>query len=364
MPFNLELEKTHLSQLLFALEPAANCLQSMLLLTKHNSDPGLHPWVEKTRSLMDEIELFRHRLVITGFFHSLLPQDSSNSFPAYIAELEATPATVLRDRMFEDYAQKFSMATYQDIMAKVNWDQILASPESYIEFLKKGFTPEHVEDDLEAHAYEYVLKPDEMKKLIITHMHWFWKTHLESEWTRVKPMLEETIRAYQKLDFSGMTGKEIARYVTGQDLADAHWTSVFEKSNRIVIIPNAHSGIYIHKILVGDTLCIFFGAHPPEGSLERIPELDRAAIISRLSTLAEDTRLQILKMISEKGEMRAQDIIEATRLSQPSVSRYLSQLTAAGFLQERRVNTAKVYSLNHERIEKTLKAVSAFLVND
>jgi DNA-binding transcriptional ArsR family regulator len=67
-------------------------------------------------------------------------------------------------------------------------------------------------------------------------------------------------------------------------------------------------------------------------------------------------------MIAENGKMRSQEIMEAINLSQPSVSRYLSQLTATGYLQERRESGAKVYMLNDERIEKTLKAVSAFLL--
>ncbi len=114
---------------------------------------------------------------------------------------------------------------------------------------------------------------------------------------------------------------------------------------------------------ITDTLYIYFGAHLPEGSDVRVPELDRAEIVSRLSALADDTRLQILQMIAEKGEMRSQEIMEAINLSQPSVSRYLSQLTATGYLQERRENGAKVYVLNKDRIEKTLKAVHAFLLH-
>jgi ArsR family transcriptional regulator len=113
---------------------------------------------------------------------------------------------------------------------------------------------------------------------------------------------------------------------------------------------------------IGDNFYIYFGAHLPEGSDVRVPELDRAEIVSRISALADDTRLQILQMIAENGEMRSQEIIEAINLSQPSVSRYLSQLTAAGYLQERRANGAKNYILNEDRIEKTLKAVSAFLL--
>ena len=94
----------------------------------------------------------------------------------------------------------------------------------------------------------------------------------------------------------------------------------------------------------------------------RIPELDRADIVARMSALADDTRLRILQMIAESDELRAQDIMEEISLSQPSVSRYLTQLTATGYLQERRVNGAKAYALNRDRIEKTLKAVHKFLL--
>jgi ArsR family transcriptional regulator len=114
--------------------------------------------------------------------------------------------------------------------------------------------------------------------------------------------------------------------------------------------------------MIAGKFFIYFGAHLPEGSDVRVPELDRAEIVSRISALADDTRLQILQMIAEQGEMRSQEIMETINLSQPSVSRYLSQLTAAGYLQERRANGAKAYILNRDRTEKTLKALHAFLL--
>jgi len=363
MPVTLELEKTNISNLTFALEPAANGLESSLLLAKHETEPGLHTWVEKTRSIMTAEELFRHRLVVTGFFFALLPERGDMTFPMYLADLEATPGIVLRERMFTAYTEICQDKTSTDSGRTVDWDLILRSPESYIEFLKMGFGLEHVEDEIEIQAYEYVKKPEEMKTLILSHLNWFWKTHLETEWLRVQPLVEKTIRAYRELDLGGLSSREIIHRVTGQDPVDAHWIQLLERSKRIAFVPNAHTGQYTHKMLVGECLCIFFGARPPDGSQERIPELDRTDIISRLSTLADDTRMQILQMIGHKGEMRAQDITEAIGLSQPSTSRYLSQLAAAGYLTERRVNTAKVYTLNHDRIEKTLKAVSAFLLD-
>ena len=103
--------------------------------------------------------------------------------------------------------------------------------------------------------------------------------------------------------------------------------------------------------------------------IELHPEIRSAEGCLKSSTLAVElakrhgTRLHILQMIAEQGEMRSQEIMEAINLSQPSVSRYLTQLTATGYLQERRESGAKVYILNKDRIEKTLKAINAFLLN-
>ena len=118
------------------------------------------------------------------------------------------------------------------------------------------------------------------------------------------------------------------------------------------------------KLPCDKKLAIIFGARQPENASVRIPELDRADIVARMSAIADDTRLMILQMISESGEMRSQDVIDAIGLSQPSVSRYLKQLTVTGYLQERRVNGAKAYTLNRNRIEKTLKAVHKYLLGN
>jgi ArsR family transcriptional regulator, arsenate/arsenite/antimonite-responsive transcriptional repressor len=130
----------------------------------------------------------------------------------------------------------------------------------------------------------------------------------------------------------------------------------------VVFLPNAHIGPYIHTSVMDDTAYLTFGAHLPEGSGLSIPELDRTEIASRMAALADETRLSILQIIARNGEMRTNDLMEEVKLSQPSVSRYLSQLTACGYLTEKRVNSAKVYSLNRERIEKTFKAVTVFLL--
>jgi DNA-binding transcriptional ArsR family regulator len=175
-------------------------------------------------------------------------------------------------------------------------------------------------------------------------------------------MLEESARAFNAMDVSNMSQLELVQFVTGKEFAETKWSHELHNVKAIIFIPNAHFGPYIRAAKIGENFYIYFGARLPEGSEIHIPELDRAEIVSRLSALADDTRLNILQMIAEHGQMRSQEIMEIINLSQPSVSRYLTQLTATGYLQERRENGAKVYILNTDRIEKTLKAVHAFLL--
>jgi predicted ArsR family transcriptional regulator len=63
----------------------------------------------------------------------------------------------------------------------------------------------------------------------------------------------------------------------------------------------------------------------------------------------------------EQGEARSQDIMQTLELSQSAASRHLQQLSATGYLTERRCEGAKCYRLNSDRIEETLLAVRVFL---
>jgi ArsR family transcriptional regulator len=341
----------------------------MLLVAKAEDEPGFHEWITKTRSQMSIEERFRHKLVMIGFHYAILPQVPSMTFEAYLGDLEATPPSRLRERLLKAYAETCHTEEAQKSKNQpVDWEEVLSSAKNYVEFLRLRFGDESVDEEVETRAHEYVIDPAALKQLLTGHIRWFWKNYLQAEWNRVRPMLEESARAFNQVDYGDMTRTEIFEFVTGKDVSsetkwESKWGKEALKTNELIFVPNAHIGPYMRADQIQDALYIYFGAHLPEGSDVRVPELDRAEIVSRISALADDTRLQILQMIAEQGEMRSQEIMEALNLSQPSVSRYLSQLTAAGYLQERRANGAKAYILNRDRIEKTLKAVRAFLLD-
>jgi len=362
-PFEINLENARIEPKIVVVEPAINAFGSMLLVSKCKDDPGIHEWVTRTCGQMSAEELSRHNLVTLGLHYAILPQNNGLTFEQYLDGLEATQPSAFRDRLLEAYVEIcLTDASKKERGEPVEWNEVLSSAENYVAFLKYRFGEELTDEEMETRAYQYVIDPAALKQLVTGHIRWFWRNHLQVEWNRVRPMLEESAKAFNKIDMSDMTRAEIFQLVTGKELNQTKWAGGFESAREVTFIPNAHIGPYIHFTKVRDHIYVHFGAHLPEGSDVRVPELDRAEIAGKLSALADETRLQILRMILENGEMRSTEIIDALNLSQPSVSRYLGQLTVTGYLQERRANGAKAYTINRDRIEKTLKAISAFLL--
>ena len=360
-PFLIELEKT--TDSLVRLEPALNAFGSMLLVASEEEEPGIHEWVSKTRARMSAEERARHKLVMIGLHYAILPHRAGLTFEEYLDRLESTSATKLKDRLLFAYSKiRHTEEARKEANQPIQWDKVLSSPKNYVNFLRHRFGEELTDQEMESEAYQYVMDPEALKQLVTSHLHWFWEAHMQAEWNRVRPMLEASAQAFNQIDLSGKSRTEIIQFITGKEVNESKWGKELTDAKELVFLPNAHFGPYMKATQIGDSFYIYFGAHLPEGSDVRVPELDRAEIVARLSALADDTRLNILQMIVEKGEMRSQEIMDATNLSQPSVSRYLTQLTAAGYLQERRESGGKVYVLNRDRIEKTLKAVRAFLL--
>ena len=363
-PFSATIEQPTREQVLIALDPVRNAIASMVLIARDEEMPGTHPWVTQTHEKLSSEELFRHKLVILGFFHAIQPENDWPNFNEYLNNLKDSDPVTLRDTMLNEYEKICINCDAAGQETPVNWKQVLASSDAYVNFLMERFGEKLVDVELETKAYEYVIDPVAMKKLIVNHLDWFWNKYLSAEFTRMEPILQESVKAFQSANYDGMSQLEIARYITGQDLDEESWDMMAKEVEQLVFIPNAHIGPYVTKLHYDNKLAVVFGARQPENASVRIPELDRADIVARMSALADDTRLSILQMIAANGEMRSQDIIDAIGLSQPSVSRYLKQLTVTGYLQERRVNGAKAYTLNSNRIEKTLKAVHKFLLGN
>lgn len=91
----------------------------------------------------------------------------------------------------------------------------------------------------------------------------------------------------------------------------------------------------------------------PRKRFKRARNHDRVA--SALKALGDDTRLAIMQMIGEAGELCSCDIEQHFALSQPTISHHLKLLRSAGLIAGERRGTWIYYRV----IPKTLDTVAA-----
>lgn len=351
------------------LEPAHNIIHSLFLLSMSQELSGLNDWVIRTVDQLTPDERRRNAVVTVGLHYAITPDRSWSSFPAYIEHLAAMDPVDMRDKLLRAYNQMSrrmepktdTQGSEPQVLSSDAW---LGSLATFLASLRERFDESHVHEETETEAYSYLTDPPAMRSLIVGHLSAMWDKYLAAEWRRTEPMLMDSVRAFRETDFSGMTNLEAARFITGHSLENEYWQAKLESAKRVIFVPNPHVGPYRGRYEARDVFWVLFGARLPSASSVRAHELDRASIIVRLSALTDDTRLQILRMVTDAGELRSQDIIDRLGISQSAVSRHLTQLTATGFLSERRCDGSKCYQLSPARIEETLAAVSRFLLGD
>lgn len=343
-----------------ALEPARSLMQSLLMLTSGHSQSGMSDWVINTVQVMTPQERATHDLVLLGLHYAVLPQETWNSFPAYVDHLAAMQPEALREKMLNEYERidhnpDFS-GPWMDLASA------LESPENYLAYLRQRFPPQNVDEAIERKSYRYVVDPPALQRVVVEHLRHMWERYLAEEWERVRPILQEIVRAYRGVDLKDKSFMEAAKLIIGRDLDEEKWTAYFNQARRVIFVPNLHVGPYLPKCLTptGEAF-VHFSAHLPDWMIKDTPDLTRTEINIRLNALADDTRLRILRYLAENGEQRSQVIMEALELSQSAASRHLTQLSTAGFLSERRCEGAKCYALQPERVSNTLQAIADFL---
>ena len=344
----------------FSLEPAMSAVQSIMLLCKYGTMSGFDSWIARTYAEMTQEQRDHNCLVAVGFYHAIMPQRSWPDLPSYVAYLKSIDPVELRDRMMREYAAIHCTASEPVDRAQI--DTALASEENYLAFLTRQFGPELVAEEMERTAYSYAVDPPAMRQIIVEHLEQMWSTWLEREWAENLPLLHEELRRVRQLDLRSGENAAILRQLTGHD-PDNDWVQErLAMAPRAVFVPHAHLGRYVRVHLQADTVWVFYGPSVPEGIDPHSPLLSRREMLLRAGALADETRLQIVRLISAEGEMRSGDVMERLGLSQSAASRHLTQLVSAGYLAVRKDAGAKSYRVDPESVRTTTEAFRRYLL--
>ena len=345
-------------EITFALEPAHNAIVSLSLLDWTKDFSGLGEWVYQTAKELSPEQLRTNQLVLHDA-HVHLADASWPSFPAWIDDLAARDATAMRDRALQAWLAGVSQVVDGETPSPsellANRTAYLSLVENFIQLKGRTYDPSFWEE-----MYSLLNDPLARQNLIVTHLRTMWDETLAVEWERNLPMLEESIAAFESLDLAGLTAEEaLIRVALRAQVPDCGW---FADTERFIFIPSAHNGPYIIRLESPNdgTERITFGARIPEGVSVHMPALSRSELLMRLNALADDTRLRILELLGQKGEMGTPDIKAQLELSQSAASRHLEHLAATGYLIARRHQGTNLFQLNPGRIDHTFKALKEF----
>lgn len=347
----------------FRVEQASMLLNSLHLMVMAEFSSGLDQWIYDVWQSFSESERIQHQLAMEASHDEYFPFQPDSKFLDYVEFLRAIDPEKMAHSVVA------WMDRYETLPSPA---EALKDEETYVEVMrgwyeaKKDHKGVIFHDELWHKMYHLLMNPVQLRDTTVEHLTMMWERFLEPEWKRRKPLLEETVRVYSEMDYAGLSPYELIEAVTGRDMRGSGMISeIIESSTAIVFVPSPHVGPYIgfsHDNQVEARL--FFGARLPKGSTAKSSALSRSELLVRLNALADDTRLRMIELLIEHQELCAQDFINLLDLSQSSASRHLRQLTASGYLQERRKEVAKCYSLNADRIEDTITALRLFLVHD
>ncbi|MEM8530750.1 MAG: metalloregulator ArsR/SmtB family transcription factor [Chloroflexota bacterium] len=336
------------------LAPIHNILHSMALLNEGESMPLCGQWVQQTITTLSPEQQQRNRLVFEGLREVFVRDQDSPDFPTYLAWLAAQNPFALRDVALEWLCHSFDGS-----ISSIQPDDLLTNKDTYTRCVMRLRGVPDVDPAILAKAHALLNDPPAMYDLIVQHLTELWEQTVAPEWGRGAQgkgaPLPQAMRAFQSyLADKGLTAAETLRVFTGRSVPDMPLPAV--DVTRVVLVPSPHVGRQMTTWLVGTTLHVFFAPPPQPENLLRSSPVGHAEMLTRLTALADETRLRILELVAQSNEISAQEIMARLSLTQSTVSRHLKQLRP--YLVERRGEGAsKVYTFSPLQFDLTLSAL-------
>lgn len=336
------------------LVPVHNILHSMALLNEGESMPLCGQWVQQTITALSPEQQQRNRLVFEGLREVFVRDHDSLDFPTYLAWLATQNPSVLRDAALGRLSHSFDGGTLS-----IQPDDLLTNKDTYIRCVIQLRGVPDVDSVIIAEAHALLNDPPIMHDLIVGHLTELWEQLVASEWRRIAQgkgaSLPQAMRVFQTyLADKALTAAEGLRVFTGRPVPDLLLPMV--DVTRVVLVPSLHVGRQVATWAVDTTLYVFFAPPPQPESLLRSSPVGHAEILTRLTALADETRLRILELVAQSNEISAQEIMARLNLTQSTVSRHLKQLRP--YLVERRGEGAsKVYTFSPLQLDVTLSAL-------
>ena len=338
----------------FAVDPVINNLASLHMLGFADTIPELDEWVRQAAGSLSEEQVHSHLLLMEILYSAYEPDEDWPHFPAYLDNLSTQDPVLMRNR--------FLKYMFPHIGGEYALRGELMDLDTFISEIDRSEFDRKFGRDLLAEAHNLLGDPTVLRSRVHAFLTTMWHRVLSAEWARNESFLREVVEAYQSRTdgFSGLTACKAIQAVAGTDTPST-WERILVPTETLIFIPSPHIGPYLMHYAYVPVVRMLFGARLPQETERHAAESDRSELLIQLRTLGDETRLRILELLLDEGELYAQQVTERLDLARSSASRHLSQLSAVGFVVERQgTGKAKCYALNPERFRETLHHLERF----
>lgn len=242
------------------------------------------------------------------------------------------------------------------------WFPIEDIPEQVTASAIQSLIDGHEEEELLHQVYptiDWIDSIDELKNELVAHWRTYWYGFyskkidaLDDHWTK---SLEE------KQSFADHnSGAKLVDQLTGTTLPDP--MPADQPYKRVEIIPLFNTPRRSVMYYGYGTIQLLYDCSRTE---ERVREIDnyKRSSLAALKALADDNRLKILKLISQKERLiNGKCIAEKLGLSASVVSRHLGQLKDAGLIQEHSVDNRNItYTFSISRLRELSSDLETYI---
>ncbi|HEU5090136.1 MAG TPA: metalloregulator ArsR/SmtB family transcription factor, partial [Roseiflexaceae bacterium] len=301
------------------LEDAAHMLQGVPdgYLTERPDE--LDAWLVEAAAQMSDEEHAFNRVLFRALGAVVLPEQEFGDFAAYLAALEASHPEALRNRALAQF--------------RAAPGDILANFERYQGVVAERYPNDPPDTALLAEAYALLCTPEALHQRAVAHLRRLWNGLFAAEWKRREKALGALARVLAERQIPQASAPEIVRAVIGREPSPAT-TALLAQAERLVIVPTPHVSLYASSFHTQATVWVFVAVSTITSWALRQTPIKLSEVMVRVTPLSDETRLRILELLAQHGELSAQDLISMLDISQSSVSRHLKALGA--YIVERR----------------------------
>jgi len=340
--------------------PLLEAVLSLHVLVAPRDHVLVHPWVRRMRTLEPEL---KRRVLAFGFIlrrhlpDVLLPVAfADDGFESELARLvDHPPELLLEDfgRPLYDHGGRHGIGVYENQAVR---------QAMLVRAARDGEPSRRLAElllaDPAAFAQQFARLLEE-----------YWHASFGVEWRSVEPRLRAAVSdSTELMAASGVwsvLGRlpqrcrvQPARRELQIDLPHDHAVDVTDRQP-LLLVPSLFVWPELRVNCDGPwPITLVYAA--PQQAREAQPRRPPEELLVALRALADDTRLRVLKLISERPRS-TQELAPLVGLSPAGLSKTLGRLTDAGLVTSRREGYYVVYSLAPERLDEVSAAIEGFL---